>query len=236
MNWFYLLLFAHLLGDFPLQSDFVFRKKQKSMMGVLLHVAIFAAAALVIFIPFLGYWPVWVAILLLSLFHVALDQFKLTIANSSASDRFLYFIVDQILHFLSLWLAGVWLSKMLLHIPAPSLYQDTRLLIIINSLVIAGFAGSLLLFYMEKMVLHRSGQDQNLLFPKQKERSPGIMLRIVVTAGLITGGWYNLALLLIPLCVFRHPMWYNHQKPMYLQELLANLAVCLACAAWVWLS
>ena len=205
-------------------------------MGVLLHVAIFAAAALIILLPFLSQWPVWAVIVLLSVFHVALDQFKLTIANSSASDRFLYFIIDQILHFLSLWLAGLWLTRMAPYMPAPALYQDSRLLIVLNSLIIAGFAGSLLLFYMEKMVLHRFGQDQNLLFPKQKERSPGIVLRIAVTAGLVAGGWYSLALLLIPANVFRHPTWFNHQKPMYLLELLANLTICLACAAWVWLA
>ena len=51
MNFFYLLLLAHVVGDFPLQNDAIFRLKQKSMMGVVVHVAVFAAVALIILSP-----------------------------------------------------------------------------------------------------------------------------------------------------------------------------------------
>jgi len=236
MNFFYLLLLAHLVGDFPLQSDTIFRLKQKSVLGILVHVAIYAVVTLILFIPFLSYPSVWLAVFLLSAFHVALDRGKLLIANSNARDRFSYFLIDQVLHVLSLWIAGLWLSRELVEVTAPALYRHTRLLLILNSLIIAGFAGSLLLFYLEKTVLRRSGNDQALAFPKQRQRWPGITIRILATLGAILGGWYLSALLLIPVLVFLNPSWFNDGKPMPWLETLSSLTVCLACAAWVWLA
>ena len=215
MTFFYLLLLAHLVGDFPLQSDAIFRLKQKSMQGVLLHVAIFSAVAILILLPFLSYPPVWLAILMLSVFHVALDRFKLTIANSSASDRFRYFLLDQALHLLSLWLVGIWLENKLTGVSVPVLYQDRRLLIMINALVIAGFAGSILLFYTEKMFLHRFLNGQTPTFPKQRQRWPGIVVRMIATGGALLGGWYSSALLLLPVFILLHPSWHNNDKPLY---------------------
>jgi hypothetical protein len=238
MNFFYLLLLAHLMGDFPLQSDAVYRLKQKSMMGVIVHVAIFALVALIILFPFLSHQHIWAAVLLLSVFHVALDRTKLTIANSTASDRFLYFIIDQILHFMSLWVAGLWLQKSVLDAAAmaPAFYMNSRLLLTVNALIISGFAGSLLLFYAEKIVLHRTGDDHTLLFPKQRQRWPGIIVRIIATYGAVIGAWYALLLLIIPVAVYVHPTWFNKKKPMLGMESFYNLGVCMASAAWVWLA
>jgi hypothetical protein len=236
MNIFYLLLLAHLIGDFPLQSDSIFRLKQKSMLGVLLHVAVFALVALILFSPFLAYFQIWLAVLVLLIVHAALDRLKLTIASSSASDRFRYFILDQAFHFFSLWIVSIWLSSELQNLPLPAIYRNSRLLLTLNALILAGFAGSILLFYGEKIALQAKHSGETPTFPKQRQRWPGILIRMLATGGAIMGGWHAFSLLLVPLLVYLHPTWYNNHKPLFGLETSGNLAVCVACAAWVWLA
>jgi hypothetical protein len=236
MNFFYLLLLAHVLADFPLQTDTVFRLKQKSMMGVLLHAGIFAAVALIIFFPFLAHSAVWIAILALTLLHIVIDRAKVFLSLRKATDNFIYFAVDQILHFLSIWIAGQWLSQALRSITrslAP-FYYNTRLQLILIALVLASFAGSLVIFYVEKSLLHRAHPDHLLLFPKQRDRWPGIITRLLGTLGLILGQAWAVLILLVPITGY---LWSSPVRklasPRWV-EIICNLVICATCAAAVW--
>ncbi len=235
MNFFYLLLLAHVVGDFPLQNDAIFRLKQKSMMGVVGHVAVFAAVALIILSPFLAQPVVWAAVLLLSVVHLLLDRLKVKMTRRPAGDRFRFFLADQALHIFFIGLAAYWLSQTVTDAAMPGLYANRRLLISANALIVAGFAGSVLLFYAEKLVIHKKGDKGLAIFPNQRQRWPGIISRTIASAGAIAGGWYTFLLLIIPLFVHLHPCWFHHFKPLWLHESLAHLLICTACAAWVWL-
>jgi hypothetical protein len=236
MNFFYLLLLAHVLADFPLQTDAVFRLKQKSMMGVFLHAGIFTAVALIILFPFHAESAVWIAVLALTLLHLAIDRAKVFLSLRKAADNFIYFAVDQVLHFISIWIAGTWLGRAMMAstIPAFPLYANARLVLILIALVLASFAGSLVIFYVEKSLLHRTHPDRHLLFPKQRDRWPGIITRLLGTLGLILGQVYVLLILLVPVTGY---LWSSPLSKVPSQrwvEIICNLVICATCAAFVW--
>ncbi len=235
MNFFYLLLLAHVVGDFPLQNDAIFRLKQKSMMGVVVHVAVFAAVALIILTPFLAQPVVWAAVLLLSVAHLLLDRLKVKMTRRPVGDRFRFFLADQALHIFFIGLAAYWLSQTVTDAAMPGLYANRRRLISANALIVAGFAGSVLMFYAERLVIHILGGQRIAAFPNQRQRWPGVLIRTIAAAGAIAGDWYTLLLLIVPLHVHLHPCWFHRLKPLWLHESLAHLLICMACAAWVWL-
>ena len=105
------LIIAHLLADFTLQSNRLVAWKTKQFKGVVVHVCIFAAVALLMLFPYLIYWQTWAIIGAISVFHLVVDQIKINIALRY--DKYvLPFIADQALHFLSLILGGYYLSTL----------------------------------------------------------------------------------------------------------------------------
>lgn len=236
MNFFYLLLLAHVLADFPLQTDAVFRLKQKTMMGVLLHAGIFTVVALIIFFPFLAQAAAWIAILVLTLLHIVIDRAKVFLSLRKATDNFVYFAVDQVLHVISIWVAGGWLGRtMMAATPSiPAFYYNNRLALTLIALVLASFAGSLVIFYVEKSLLHRTHPDRHLLFPKQRDRWPGIITRLLGTLGLILGQTFALLILLVPVTGYVWSSPLNKVPSQRWVEIICNLVICATCAAFVW--
>ncbi|WP_205513432.1 DUF3307 domain-containing protein [Longitalea arenae] len=111
-------IFAHLLGDFILQSRAMVRHKQrlKARSWMLyLHCAIHG----ILVYLFAPGWNVWIVPLLVMLTHFIIDLWKL-----NQSDKAKYFIIDQCLHLLTLivlwclfiapagWLPKNWVSLM----------------------------------------------------------------------------------------------------------------------------
>lgn len=111
-------IFAHLLGDFILQTKAMVRHKQrlKSRSWMLyLHCAIHG----VLVYLFAPSWNMWIVPLLVMLTHYIIDLWKL-----SKPDKVVYFITDQLLHILILlvlwslfvapqnWLPKNWLILM----------------------------------------------------------------------------------------------------------------------------
>jgi TM2 domain-containing membrane protein YozV len=83
-----LLLVAHLVADFPLQPDWMIRRKRHPAMLVLHGLVVVGTAALA-----LGGWPVTVLLILVGT-HLAMDAVKVyALGNSLGS-----FILDQAVH------------------------------------------------------------------------------------------------------------------------------------------
>lgn len=97
------LLLSHLVGDFPLQTNQVYRLKNKSWLGIMLHAVIHVASAALLVKEPLRVWPL---LALLGILHFLIDLVKLRIPTKHQSVGFL---VDQLAHLLVLWLLGqVW--------------------------------------------------------------------------------------------------------------------------------
>jgi len=90
------LLLAHLISDFPLQTDRIFRMKMQGSKGLALHAAIHV---LVTALLIKNFWQVWPVLLLLGLLHYLTDWAKLRYAQNSLTPGFM---VDQVIHVLTL--------------------------------------------------------------------------------------------------------------------------------------
>lgn len=95
------LVLAHLIGDFILQFEELFRLKVKSLWGHLLHALTHAIVSLLILWPYLDLPSVWVFVLAASVLHGLQDIMKYR-SMSNKPFFFLIFVADQIGHFLIL--------------------------------------------------------------------------------------------------------------------------------------
>ncbi|MFH1783850.1 MAG: DUF3307 domain-containing protein [bacterium] len=129
------LLLAHVLADFPLQFDSIFRMKTKSIWGIALHSLIFALCAMLLSIPFLHQGLMWWYIVFLSVAHLVTDKAKFWLAEEGWENK-KAFLLDQFIHifwigFISYWgnmalepssFGTTWLAK---------LYDNNILVIVI---------------------------------------------------------------------------------------------------------
>lgn len=90
------LLLAHVIADFPLQTNQIFRWKMQSNLGILLHVAIHLAVTALTLRHSLSMWRL---LLLLGVIHFGIDWLKLRIPVRRQTPGF---IIDQLAHLLSL--------------------------------------------------------------------------------------------------------------------------------------
>ena len=98
------LVLAHLIADFPLQTNRIFRLKRRHWAGVLLHAGIHATVAAILVRNPLAHWPMLVT---LWLGHFGIDWLKLRFDFKFKS---LGFVLDQMAHLLLLLLLANWSS------------------------------------------------------------------------------------------------------------------------------
>ncbi|HOT98851.1 MAG TPA: DUF3307 domain-containing protein [bacterium] len=231
MDYFQLLLLAHVIGDFVLQTDTIFRLKQQSPWGVPLHVLICSLVTAALLHPLLGRPAFWLALLFIALVHLALDRTKLFLAAFHAKDGLGYFFIDQGLHLLSLLGAARYLQWAL---PQQGFWLGTGLTVTLTALTAAGFAVPPILFYIQRALSVPGVPRSNPAFPSFRRRLPGILSRLLATLGLLVGGWY---LLLTPvlLSALVEPMTTpDHNKRYLTAELITSSTFVLFFALLAW--
>lgn len=103
MATFTVLYLAHLIADFPLQTNRIFELKAQGNRGILLHVGIHLLVAAVLIQNSYRYWYIF---LLLGIMHFAIDWAKLRLPGRRQAPGF---ILDQFAHVASiLILVGLW--------------------------------------------------------------------------------------------------------------------------------
>ena len=103
------LILAHLLGDFPLQGDFIAKYKGKSWYIMLVHCTIWTGLVCIPLAIFRqphfevnpARWPLVISCLILT--HAAMDTFKCgnLVGDDGWWDRFLLYL-DQTFHLLQI--------------------------------------------------------------------------------------------------------------------------------------
>jgi hypothetical protein len=99
------LILAHLIADFPLQFNGIYKLKSRHWAGVLLHSGIHGLVAALLLQNPLAHWPPLVT---LCVTHFAIDWLKLQISFKVQS---LGFALDQTAHLLTLILLATWPSE-----------------------------------------------------------------------------------------------------------------------------
>lgn len=193
---FWALLLAHVIGDFPLQTDVIFRLKKKSVWGVVPHVIICTFVNIVALWPFLKLVQVWYAILFLALIHIILDRGKILLSSWLAKDNFLQFVIDQGLHILSIFFAAAFLAPYLSDstINFTGLYANPELLIKLTMVIFAAFGGTPIVYYVQKHFTPHTNNptesDSSYPYPTFIKRIPGLFERFSSTLGILLGGFW----------------------------------------------
>jgi hypothetical protein len=105
---FWVFFFAHLLGDYILQPDWLVRERRKQW-GMLLHAGThFVVLVLVVGPSRATLWPY---LALLATVHFLIDRLKLTILLPRLGDEAQAYLLDSVLHLATLGLAAAWLSR-----------------------------------------------------------------------------------------------------------------------------
>lgn len=125
MSLFLTLLLAHLLADFPLQTNTVFRLKMQGHKGLLLHVGIHLLVTAVLIEQA---WRQWPALLLLGGIHYLIDWAK--IRYFSYGRLLPGFVGDQLAHLATLLLIVALFPQMVPLFPASFLMVATAVAII----------------------------------------------------------------------------------------------------------
>jgi len=113
LNFFLLLVLAHLLGDYPLQTNWVYRQKLGGLLGVSWHTAILALCYAAVALPYLANWQILVLLMTLSLIHGIQDHLKVVLVDKRKRlARIPGLLLDQLIHLLALAGAAVWINSL----------------------------------------------------------------------------------------------------------------------------
>jgi hypothetical protein len=143
------LYLAHLIADFVLQFDELYKLKVKSKWGHFLHVAIHLLISLLLAYPYLQYKSVWLFIFALTGIHYLQDNIKYAI-QKNPHKMFPAFVIDQIFHI------AVIASVMLLpesrfhpvlngHPGLNAVYENNALTLLAILFILSTFGGTYLL-------------------------------------------------------------------------------------------
>jgi len=205
MNLFWLLSLAHLMGDFPFQTDKVFYYKRNFRWGGLFHVAICTFFNILLTLPFLKLRYFWLLLLILSVSHFLYDELKTWFTKKVMRDNIFLFLLDQTLHFFTIWVVVQLFS--ILH-PFPSvakwsIYTNTSFIVRLSGFVFVTFATAPIIFYLQNYFSYRRKQSEkrNFLFPKDRVRLLGYVERacaIIVFVRLNPYFWVLVPVIFVP--------------------------------------
>jgi hypothetical protein len=98
MPLFYRLLLAHLVADFPLQTNQIFKVKTNTEWGVLIHTLIVLIFSILFTFPYLEDPKVIIILLVIFLSHTVIDKLKMEYSNKTKNQSIRILLFDQALH------------------------------------------------------------------------------------------------------------------------------------------
>ncbi|MBI9012259.1 MAG: DUF3307 domain-containing protein [Clostridiales bacterium] len=143
---FYYLLAGHLLGDFAFQTNKIAYKKNKEIKWTLLHVFIITLCIIVMGSVF-GLKIIWVAAIN-GILHFFVDYNKKKINNVSPEISFLYFIGDQLVHIIILFILSIILKEPVIELNSRIIFT---ILIVLFTIPFSSVAIQFLLKIVEQL-------------------------------------------------------------------------------------
>jgi hypothetical protein len=129
MTTFAALFLSHLIADFPLQTNRIYKLKTESNQGIMLHVAIHLLVASILLENALQNWPV---LLVLGIAHFLIDWTKLRYPGYRQTPGFL---LDQFAHLLTVVLLAVWRPDLTAVLPLNVMWWGIFLIMLPATLV-----------------------------------------------------------------------------------------------------
>lgn len=191
------LLLAHLVGDFLLQPTSWVKDKEKHKLKsdkLYLHIAIHGILILILLWD-LSYWLLAVSI---AAIHGGIDLVKLY--TQKTTNKTTWFIIDQLLHVISIILLVTIWSKYEIHIPVAIDYPAVWLYLTATVFVTA--ASSILI----QVLMQNWSQALNLNGKESLNNAGkyiGILERLLIFTFILTNHWEAIGFLLAAKSVFR---------------------------------
>ncbi|MFH1563712.1 MAG: DUF3307 domain-containing protein [Nitrospirota bacterium] len=193
---FWQLLLAHLIGDFPLQFNEIFKLKVKSKWGVLLHCAIVVMISVLFLVPYVFAMQMWCGIIILICSHFIIDWTRVVLSKKANLDNLWMFLLDQGLHILIVWFVSLMIiSPPLFILPdfIRGVLENKQVILTMSGLIAAGYFGAILIHYLKKMFI-KGYMSQSL-----STKRYGIIERLLVMVLILMPG---LSFLFIPTVLF----------------------------------
>lgn len=199
------LLLGHFLGDFPLQTEYVFVAKNKGPAGIALHASLVGAVTLLLVFPY-GF-PTIVGVIIVSILHGVVDWGKIKLIPKRQSTQVLFFI-DQGIHVgLLVALAFclgfptldnlVWPSFLLeseVLVGLIRLYLNPEVMGIILAYVISLYFG---VIWVQMLAMGQDGERAVKVWLTPQERWVGMVERGLVTSAIWLGSCFCLGIAIL---------------------------------------
>ncbi len=95
---FYRLLLAHIIADFPMQTNQIFKVKANTEWGVLIHTLIVLIFSIFFAFPYLEDPKVIIILLVIFLSHTVIDKLKMEYSKKTKNQSIRILLLDQALH------------------------------------------------------------------------------------------------------------------------------------------
>ena len=95
---FYRLLLAHIIADFPMQTNQIFKVKTNTEWGVLIHTLIVLIFSVLFTFPYLESPKVIIILLVIFLSHTVIDKLKMEYSKKTKNQSIRILLLDQFLH------------------------------------------------------------------------------------------------------------------------------------------
>lgn len=197
LQFMYIFLISHLLGDFVFQSNKIAIMKSQSVKGIGVHVMIVGAIKVVMMGSFYGLGGV-VTALGVACIHFAIDLMKFKLKARIKKIQTLYFIFDQCLHLTVLFVASRFWNT-----PESRYDLNTDLLFMIILWIVAYYVLSILVKYL--MI------DWHLTEPvpffRKYERYLDGGMAVGLVSGIMLFGYLGLVIVLLAV-----PYWIYQER------------------------
>lgn len=156
MFWFLRLFLAHLIADFPLQTNKIFEYKKSTPYGVLAHTGIYLIVSALLSLPYLKYIEALIFLFFLGISHTYIDLKK--VRKISSKDGIREFLMDQLRHFIILCTTFLLpVSRKVTYLELPKsleviekYYNSDYYILLIIGYFFVSFAGTIFYFYLLK--------------------------------------------------------------------------------------
>lgn len=206
---FYRLILAHIIADFPLQTERIFQLKTNTIRGKFYHGGIFFGLAILLAWPYLKIPGVWGFIGFLAISHILIDWSKTYVNYRLKIDNLWTFLADQLFHigmiaFIFLTDLSGLSPPLQLASPIVGLYNNNVIILYLIGYIISSCGGTFLIFSFKRTFFKEKTDPGQ---PIQVEKYYGIAERLIITTLVILKGYYYF---LIPLvCSIRIPFAYK---------------------------
>ncbi len=190
---FYRLLLAHIIADFPLQTNRIFKVKTNTEWGVLIHTLIVLIFSILLTLPYLVDSKVIIVLLVVFLSHTVIDKLKMEYSKKVKNQSTRILLLDQALHIAIIAVLTFNFSESyLLSSPFNSVFFNYLIDIYNNDIFIVSLIGYIIsVFFIPILLIHIREEDIPTNPQKTKEQK---IQKIIIPANQTVDKFYRLFL------------------------------------------